>query len=186
MTANAEAKLNFKPRVSGAVNLPDAPEGGWKAHIPKGSSKVTATQAGDPQIHITFRLVTALEPANVTHQGAEIVQRSFVPDDADVSKRKGANMQRGWRMALCKALNVKYEEVWPDMSKGGNEHSFDKFIAAIEGKDLVIYTTNSKRTMQSGEEVTNTDVRFTKPGAPLSAPLAVADDNPDRPSAKKR
>lgn len=183
MSTNAEPKLNFKPRMSGAKMLPDAPDGGWDMHIPTGSTKVTMTQDGDPMLTFTIKLVKAHEAANGNFNGAEVVVRNYVPDDMDASKVKGANAARGFRIGLAAACGVDYGKVWPGEIK--SEHSFEPFIKALEGKSFKGWTVSRTYVDRNGEERISVDVRFSKPGGALGT-TATVDDNPDRPSAKKR
>lgn len=178
-----EKKIQFKPRKTSTEIQPDAPEGEWEAMIPKGKCKVLVTQNGDPRLIIPHKLLKAEDEKNVSHQGAEVNQSVIIFDDEDPEKRRGANMMKGRLRALCEAVDVEFADVYPDEVSDASD--FDKLFAALEGKKLTIWTVHTKRQAQSGEEVTDTEIRYKKPGAGLVTKGAGGDEDDDRPGKKK-
>lgn len=179
-----EKKLAWSPRKTSTEIKPDAPEGEWEAQIPKGKCKVTVTQKGDPRLVIPFKLVTANDEKNEAHQGAEVSFSVIIFDDEDPEKRRGANMMKTRLRNLCIACDVDFGEVYP--TEVTEPSDFDILFGALEGKKLTIWTVNTKRrNEQTGEEQTDTEIRFSKPGAGLVT--KGADDEADeRPKAKAK
>ena len=176
-----EKVLAFKPRKTSTEIVPDAPEGEWESRIPKGKCKMTVTQKGDPRLIIPFKLEKADDEKNEPFQGSEVSMSIIVFDEEDNEKRRGANMMKGRLRALCEAVEVDWEELYPtEVSKA---EDFDPLFRALEGKTLTIWTVHTTRTNDSGETITDTEVRFKKPGAGLVTKGAVSDDD-EKPSKK--
>jgi hypothetical protein len=180
-TQTQEKKLQFKPRKSSTEIQPDAPEGEWESLIPKGKCKVLVTQKGDPRLIIPFKLEKAEDEKNEPFQGSEVSMSIIIFDDADPEKRRGANMMKGRLRALCEAADLDFGEVYP--TEVNDASDFDPLFRALEGKRLTVWTVHTKRTAESGEEVTDTEVRFKKPGAGLVTKGA-SDDDDERPGKK--
>jgi hypothetical protein len=179
-----DKKLAWKPRNTSTEIKPDAPEGEWEAQIPKGKCQVKVTQKGDPRLIIPFKLVTANDEKNEAHQGAEVGFSVIIFDDEDPEKRRGANMMKTRLRNLCNACDVDFGEVYPTTVE--KPEDFNDLFAAIEGKRLTIWTVNTKRVNEtSGEEQTDTEIRFTKPGSGLVTKKADNDDDEDEKPAKK-
>jgi hypothetical protein len=185
-THNGDKKLAWKPRKTSTEIKPDAPEGEWEALIPKGKCKVLVTQNGDPRLLIPFKLVTANDDRNEAHQGSEVTFSVIIFDDEDAEKRRGANMMKTRLRSLCNALDIDFGEVYP--TEVNEPSDFDPLFAAIEGKRITIWTTHSKRlNAQTGEEQTDTEVRFAKPGSGLKTVSKDSDeDEDDRPAKTKK
>jgi hypothetical protein len=162
---NGEKKLAFKPRKTSTEIKPDAPEGEWEAQIPKGKCKMLITQKGDPRLIVPFKLLTAADEKNESFQGSEVSLSIIIFDDEDATKRRGANMMKQRLRSLCTALDIDMGEVYP--TEVTSEEDFRPLFDALEGQKLTIWTVHSKRIAESGEELTDTDVRFAKPGAGL-------------------
>lgn len=161
-TTTQDRKLSWKPRKSSKDVLPDAPVGEWEASVLK-KCKVTVTQKGDPRILIPFRLDKAMEEENEKYQGATVTLAIIFFDEEDSEKVRGSNMMKGRLRALCEALDVNYDEVYPENIE--SEEDFRPLFDAIEGKKgFTLWTVHNKRTLESGEEVLDTEVRFSKPG----------------------
>lgn len=181
-TATQDKKLQFRPRTSSPELKPDAPEGGWDALIPRGKCKVTVTQKGDPRLIIPFQLEKAHEEKNEKFQKSEVQFTAIVFDDEDPERRRGANMMKGRLRALCEACEVDFAEVYPTTIESAED--FDKLFSAIEGKKLPIWTVHTKREVESGEMVTDTEIRFRKPGSGLVTKEVDGDDE-ERPGKHK-
>ena len=178
-----EKVLAFKPRKTSTEIVPDAPEGEWESRIPKGKCKVTVTQKGDPRLIIPFKLEKAADEKNEPFQGSEVSLSIIVFDEEDNEKRRGANMMKSRLRALCEAVDVEWEEVYPSEVK--EPADFDPLFRALEGKTLTIWTMHTTRTNESGETITDTEVRFKKPGAGLVTRGADSDDD-DKPAKNGR
>ena len=177
-----EKVLAFKPRKTSTEIVPDAPEGEWESRIPKGKCKMTVTQKGDPRLIIPFKLEKADDEKNEPFQGSEVSMSIIVFDEEDNEKRRGANMMKGRLRALCEAVEVDWEELYPtEVSKA---EDFDPLFRALEGKTLTIWTVHTTRTNDSGETITDTEVRFKKPGAGL-VNRDDSEDSDERPGKKK-
>lgn len=170
-----DQKLQFKPRKIAKVQQPDAPEGEWGARIPKGKCKMLITRAGDPRLIIPFKLEKAEDEANEKYQGAEVQLSIIVFDVEDATKRKGSNMMVGRLRALCETVDVEFDEVYPD--EVTDKSDFDKLFTALEGKTLTIWTVHTTRKVESGETITDTEIRFKKPGAGLVTKGADKDED---------
>ena len=178
-----DKKRSWKPRKTSTEIKPDAPDDEWEDPIPKGKCKVLVTQKGDPRLVIPFKLVTANDEKNESHQGSEVSVSIIIFDDEDPEKRRGANMMKTRLRNLCNALDVDFGEVYP--TEVNSEEDFDPLFAAIEGQKLTVWTVNSKRINEStGEEQTDTDVRFSKPGSGLATKGKDDEDEEDVKPAK--
>jgi hypothetical protein len=182
-TATQEKKLQFKPRKTSTEIQPDAPEGEWEFLIPKGKCKVLVTQAGDPRLIIPHKLEKAADEKNEAHQGSEVNQAVIIFDDEDAEKRRGANMMKGRLRALCEAVDVDFGEVYP--TDVGDASAFDPLFRALEGKRGTCWTVHTTRVAGSGETVTDTEIRYRKPGAGLVTKGADDDEGSERPGSKK-
>ena len=178
----ADKKLQFKPRKSSTENIPDAPEGEWEALIPKGKCKVTVTQKLDPRLIIPFKLEKAEDEKNETFLGSEVSMSVIIFDDSDNEKRRGANMMKDRLRNLCNACDVDFGDVYPTDIE--SEEDFKPLFSALEGKRLTIWTIHTTRQNDSGETITDTEIRFKKPGSGLVTKGADADDD-DKPGKKK-
>jgi hypothetical protein len=178
----SEKKIQFKPRKTSTEVQPDAPEGEWEALIPKGKCKVLVTQNGDPRLIIPHKLIKAEDEKNASHQGSEVNQAIIIFDDEDPEKRRGANMMKLRLRALCEAADVDFGQVYP--SEVTEAADFDPLFGALEGKKVTCWTVHTKRTAQSGEEVTDTEIRYKKPGAGL-VNRDDSEDSDERPGKKK-
>jgi hypothetical protein len=180
-STNGAQKLQFKPRKTSTEIQPDAPEGGWKARIVKGKSKVTVTQNGDPRLVVPMKLETAHEEKNEKFQGVEVQFGAIVFDDADDSKRRAANINKRELRALIEACGEDFADVYPTSVESAAD--FDPIIEAIEGKTLDVWTVHSSYTAASGEEVNKIEIRFKKPGGGLVTKSS--DDEDEAPAARR-
>jgi hypothetical protein len=178
----ADKKLAFKPRKSSTENIPDAPEGEWEARIPKGKCKTLVTQKGDPRLIIPFKLEKAEDEKNETFLGSEVSMSVIIFDDADNEKRRGANMMKDRLRSLCNAVDVDFGDVYPTSIE--SEEDFKPLYSALEGKTLTIWTIHTTRTNDSGETITDTEIRFKKPGSGLVTKGAEGDED-EKPGKKK-
>jgi hypothetical protein len=176
-----EKKLAFKPRKTSTEIKPDAPEGEWEALIPKGKCKMLVTKNGDPRLIIPFKLEHAADEKNESFQGSEVAHSIIIFDEDDATKRRGANMMKQRLRALCNALDIDVGHVYPE--EVSSEEDFRPLFDALEGSKLTIWTTHSKRLAESGEEITDTEVRFSKPGSGLVT--KGNDDDDDHASSRK-
>jgi hypothetical protein len=180
----AEKVLKFKPRKSSVENIPDAPEGEWEARIPKGKCKVLVTQKGDPRLIIPFKLEKAEDEKNESFQGSEVQMSVIIFDDADNEKRRGANMMKDRLRNLCNAVDVDFGDVYPTDIE--DDTSFKPLFGALEGKTLTIWTVHTTRQNESGETLTDTEIRFKKPGSGLVTKGANDDEDEDEKPGKKK
>lgn len=182
MNGTQEAKLQFKPRKTSSETRPDAPEGEWEAMIPKGKCKVLKTQAGDPRLIIPFKLVKAADEKNESFNGSEVSLSVIIFDDEDSTRIKAANMMKGRLRAACEWADADFAEVYPTEVSSGED--FAPLFQALEGHKGTVWTVHTTRQAESGETITDTEVRFKKPGAGLVTKGADDDDNEDRPGRK--
>jgi len=180
MSNGTTQRLQFKPRKATLENRPDAPEGGWKFLIPKGSCKVTATSKGDPQLIIPHKLVEALDEKNDVFQGSQVAQRVIFFDEADPERLRASNMSKDRLRHLCTAVDVEFADVYP--TEINDASSFDALIKALEGTQGTCWTVHTSRQMDGGEMVTDTEIRYREPKAGLVTKGAADDDNDERPS----
>lgn len=180
-TQTTGGKIQFKPRKTSTEIVPDAPEGEWEFLIPKGKCKVVVTQKGDPRLIIPHKLEKAAEEKNETFNGSEVTQAVIVFDDEDNEKRRGANMMKGRLRALCEAVDVDFGETYP--TEVEKVEDFDPLFRALEGKRGTCWTVHTTRTAESGELITDTEIRYKKPGAGLVT--KGADDDDDKPGKGK-
>ena len=176
-----DKKLSWKPRKLSKEILPDAPEGEWEARIPKGKSKVTVTQKGDPRILISFKLEKAADEENEKFQGAEVTFSAIIFDEEDPDRRRASNMMKGRLRALCEWAGVELADVFPE--ECNSPEDFKALFDAVEGSTGTVWTVHSKRKAESGEEMTDTEVRFSKPGG--GAQARREEESDDRGSKKK-
>jgi hypothetical protein len=181
-TQTQDKRIQFKPRKTSTEIIPDAPEGEWEFLIPKGKCKVTVTQKGDPRILVPHKLEKAADEKNEAFQGSEVQFSAIVFDDGDPEKRRGANMMKGRLRALCESVDVEFADLYP--TEVNEAEDFDPLLRALEGKRGTCWTVHTKREAASGEMITETEIRYSKPGAGLVTKGADSDDD-DRPSAKK-
>jgi hypothetical protein len=183
--ATQEKKLSFKPRTMSKTDHPDAPDGGWDAIIPKGRSKasVSTDEEKNPVANIVFKLLKADEEENESHQGSEISQRfTWYDIEGYPNRKKADNMNRGRIRGMCEAVELEFDEVYPEEVKTMKD--IEDFIEAFEGKKLKIYTRT--RTYESnGEQRNQTEVLFRDPNARVGGTAQTDDDNEDRPAARK-
>jgi hypothetical protein len=175
--------LLYTPRKTSTEIKPDAPEGEWEFSIPKGQCKVMVTQNGDPRLIIAHKLDTASTEGNEGFQGAVVNQSIIIFDDNDASRVKGANMMKRRLRALCEAVGLDFGEVYP-AELSGRKGEFDSLFASLEGKRGTCWTVNKSRAMASGEDVTDTEIQYSAPGAGLRAKPVEGDDSDDRPGRK--
>jgi hypothetical protein len=181
-----EKKLQFKPRKTSTEIQPDAPEGEWTFLIPKGKCKGLVTQKGDPRLIIPHKLVEAADEKNEAHQGSEVNQSIIIFDDEDAEKRRGANMMKGRLRSLCEAVDVDFAEVYPT-ELTGNMSDFDGLFAALEGKKGTCWTVHTRRQGGNGDDVVDTEIRYSKPGAGLvTKDVEDDDEEAERPGASAR
>jgi hypothetical protein len=176
--------LLYTPRKTSTEIKPDAPEGEWEFVIPKGKCLVKTTQAGDPRLIIPHKLVSASTEGNEGFAGAEVNQAIIIFDDNDAEKVKGANMFKRRCRSMCEAVGLDFGEVYPTELRG-IRGEFDSFFAALEGKKGTCWTVNSTRKMASNEEVTDTEIRYSAPGAGLRPRAVEGGDDDERPGSRK-
>ncbi len=176
-------KLQFKPRKTSTEIVPDAPEGEWQFLIPKGKCRVSKTQKEDPQLFIPHKLEKAEDEKNESFQGSEVSLRIVIFDDEDPERRRGANMMKQRLRALCEAVDVDINEVYP--TEVNDASDFDKLFHALEGKKGTCWTVHTKRAVDSGEDITDTEIRYRKPGSGLVTKGASDDDSEERPGKRK-
>jgi hypothetical protein len=163
--SSSKGKLHFKPTESTANVRPNIPAGKWiDSTMPRGQFKVTATKSEEPMLNIPIKLGRADDDANVSYQGAtEILRIVFYSDEAG-DKTRAANMSKLRLRALCEAVDVDYDAVYPASIK--SEDDLGDLVRALEGKKIPeLWTTHRTSTMPSGEETTNVDIGFREPGA---------------------
>ncbi len=178
----AEKKLVFKKRSTVQKILPDAPEGGWDAIIPKGSCKIL-DRNGDPGINFEVQLVRAHEEANESSQKLSLRQRLTFYDPVAEPNRKGAaNQQFRFLRGLCKAIDVNFEEVYP--KEIGTSDDLLPLSAALEGKSFEMWTSH-RATEYNGEAMINVDIRFVKPGLSLVTKSSEDEEEDDERPGRK-
>ena len=174
-----EKRIQFKKRATVTQILPDAPEGGWDAIIPKGSCQISEKN-GDPVLSFKIKLVKAHEEANESSQGVELRQRITFYDPADHERKGAGSMNYRFARGLCKAVDADFEEVYPTTIESSDD--LQKLAGAIEGTEFEMWTVHRKSQF-NGEDMVNVDVRFAKPGAGLVTKGA-DDEDEDRPGKK--
>jgi hypothetical protein len=176
--------LLYKPRKTSTEIKPDAPEGEWEFSVPRGQCKMIVTQNGDPRLIIPHQLDTAATEGNEGFQKAIVNQSIIIFDDNDAERIKGANMMKRRLRALCEAVGLDFGEVYP-AELTGRKGEFDGLFQSLEGKKGTCWTVNKTRKMSSNEEVTDTEIQYSAPGAGLRAKPVESDDSDDRPGSRK-
>lgn len=158
-------KLHFKHVKSTPDTRPTIPADKWHdSTMPRGRFKVTETKNQDPMLTIPIKLGRPENDEHESYTGAEENLRViFYGDDAG-DKTRLANMNKLSLRALCEAVEVDYDEVYPASIE--TEDDFEPLISALEGKKIPeLWTTHRVGKMQSGEEIINIDIRFKEPGS---------------------
>jgi hypothetical protein len=163
-TSNGK-KLTYKPTKGSGDLRPGLPAGQWvDSTITRDKFTPGQTKAGDPMLAFPIKMGKPHEDSpeeNASFQGAEHTFRIIIYSDDD--KRTGAvNFARRNFRALCEAVGVDYDEVYPKQMKSSDD--WEPIIEALAGKTIEnLWSTVTERNMDSGEKVLNVDLRFTAP-----------------------
>lgn len=166
-------KMTYK-KVSFDVNeiAPDAPEGEWKASIPRGKCKVQPTKEDRyPMIIIPVRLdKTDEEGANYAKAlGTELSAMVVFFDD---EKAKAARMSKLRLRQICEALDIDLDLIPKEITDPDND--LEPLIRALEGqKNFTVWTKHQTRR-DTGEVVT--ELLFNNPKGVLKS---ASDDDDD-------
>ena len=183
-TSGGGGKLKFKPTKGAGAPLPTIPTGKWNDSVmPRGRFKVQATKekpgggGNHPMLLIPIKLGTADDDANESYQGAEEVMRVIFYSDDDGANAKASNINRSRLRALCEAVDVDYDEVYPN--EINSEDDLDELIHSLEGKKIPeLWTRVREGQMPSGEVTMNVDFYFKEAGSGLAKADADDDDAP--------
>jgi hypothetical protein len=185
-TSSGGGKLKFKPTKGSGAPLPTVPTGKWiDSTMPRGRFKVQATKekpgggGNQPMLLIPIKLGKADDDANESYQGAEEVMRVIFYSDDDGANAKASNINRQRLRALCEAVDVDYDEVYPASIE--SEDDLHDLISKLEGKRIPeLWTRTRESEMPSGEKTVNVDFYFTE----ARGGLAKADDGEDEAPAR--
>jgi hypothetical protein len=185
-TSNGK-KLTYKPTKGSGDLRPGLPAGQWIDSEIAPASKFTPgqTKAGDPMLTFPIKMGKPHEDSpdeNTSFKGAEHQFRIIIYSDDD--KRTGAvNFARRNFRALCEAIGVDYDEVYPKQMKSSDD--WEPVIDALSGKTIEnLWSTVNERQMDSGEKVLNVDLRFTAPPE-SSGSSGGSDDEEETPARGK-
>lgn len=185
-TSNGK-KLTYKPTKGSGDLRPGLPAGQWIDSDIAAASKFVPgqTKAGDPMLTFPIKMGKPHEDSpeeNNSFKGAEHTFRIIIYSDDD--KRTGAvNFARRNFRALCEAVGVDYDEVYPKQMKSSDD--WEPVIEALAGKTIEnLWSTVAERQMDSGEKVLNVDLRFTAPPEASGGSGASDEEEDDKPRGK--
>lgn len=194
MPATNGKQLKYKPTKSKGGIRPSIPPGKWlDSTMPREKFRADQTKNGEPMLVIPIKLGRADDDApegNASYKGAEESLRIVFYDDDAGDKTRAANFMRTTLRALCDAVDVNYDDVYPE--EINSPEDFDPLIKALGGKEIPeLWTTNREATMASGEKTINVDIRFTEPRQAASSSSEEEDDEhegrrPAKKSSKRR
>ena len=186
-TSNGK-KLTYKPTKGSGDLRPGLPAGQWIDSEIAPAAKFTPgqTKAGDPMLTFPIKMGKPHEDSpeeNASFKGAEHTFRIIIYSDDD--KRTGAvNFARRNFRALCEAVGVDYDEVYPKQMKTSDD--WEPIIEALAGKTIEnLWSTVNERQMDSGEKVLNVDLRFTAPPETSGGDGGSSDDEDEAPARGK-
>jgi hypothetical protein len=180
--ANAQKRMEYKPVNNFDVNeiAPDAPEGEWKATIPRGKCKVQPTREEKlPMIIVPIRLES-------TDESGEEFEKAL-GTELSVFLVFGGRTAQGERMAkrrikeVCEAADVDTDVIPKKITDPPND--LDPFIRALEGKKLTVWTRVQTRK-DTGEDTT--EILFRDPNQALRRADQDDDDEGDNEATPAR